>query len=508
MSLASLPVVGIEFGSTRIKAVAIDGNCRPVASGAHEWENALQNGVWTYSLADAAAGLQDAFARLKADYAEKTGTKLCRLGALGISGMMHGYLPFDREGRQLCEFRTWRNTITGEAAGLLTEAFQFNIPQRWSVAHLYQEILNNSGHVQSIDFLTTLAGYFHWQLTGQKVMGVGEASGMFPIDPETCDYHQGMVERFEALVADRRYPWRIRGILPKILLAGESGGCLTEAGARLLDPTGELEAGCPVAPPEGDAETGMVATNSVAPRTANVSAGTSIFTLVVLERSLKGLYPEIDVVATPTGKLVAMSHANTCTSDLNAWVKLLGGDYSRLFRESLSGDPDCGGVVTVPYVSGEPVTGFAEGRPLVLRTADAKFTLANFMRANIYSAFVTMKLGLDKLKPEGLKIDSVTGHGGIFKDRGVAQQYLADALESSVTCMETAGEGGPWGMALLAAYTLKAQSGESFDSFLEEVFASAKKETLAPTPEGVAGFKTYTDRFSKALSAERAALSL
>lgn len=502
------PVVGIEFGSTRIKAVAIGEDGKPLASGAYEWENAFSNGVWTYSLADAEAGLRETFARLKTDYEARVGEPLRRLGALGISGMMHGYLPFDREGRQLCAFRTWRNTITREAAERLTEAFRFNIPQRWSIAHLYQEILNGEERVRDIAFLTTLAGYFHWKLTGRKVAGVGEASGMFPIDPEGRDYHPDMMATFDRMIAERKYPWRLREILPEIQPAGGDGGCLTEAGARLLDPAGGVEAGCPVAPPEGDAETGMMATCSVAPRTANVSAGTSIFAMVVLDEPLRGLYPEIDVVATPAGKPAAMSHANTCTGDLNAWVELLGGDYGALFRESLKGAPDCGGVVSVPYISGESITGFAEGRPLLLRMADAKFTLANFMRAQIYSAFVTMKLGLDKLKPEGLKLESVTGHGGIFKDRGVAQQYLADALEADVTCMETAGEGGPWGMALLAAYALKAQTGVTLDAFLEEVFRSAKKETLRPTPEGVAGFKVYTERFVNALAAERAALAL
>ncbi|MBO4287584.1 MAG: ATPase [Kiritimatiellae bacterium] len=502
------PVVGIEFGSTRIKAVAIGMDGKPLASGAHEWENVFKDGVWTYSLADAEAGLRDTFARLKEDYAARTGEPLRRLDALGISGMMHGYLPFDREGRPLCEFRTWRNTITQEAAERLTEAFRFNIPQRWSIAHLYQEILNGDERVRDIAFLTTLAGYFHWKLTGRKVAGVGEASGMFPIDSAGRGYHPGMMETFDRLTADRKYPWRLRDILPEIQPAGGDGGCLTEAGARLLDPSGELEAGCPVAPPEGDAETGMVATRSVAPRTANVSAGTSIFAMVVLDAPLRGLYPEIDVVATPTGKPAAMSHANTCTGDLNAWVELLGGDYGALFRESLKGDPDCGGIVSVPYISGESITGFAEGRPLLLRTADAKFTLANFMRAHLYSAFVTMKLGLDKLKPEGCKLESVTGHGGIFKSRGIAQQYLADALEADVTCMETAGEGGPWGMALLAAYTRRAKEGLTLDAFLDEVFRSEEKSTLRPTPEGVAGFKTYTERFVKALDAERAALAL
>ena len=508
------PIVGIEFGSTRIKAVAIDAKtCAPVASGDHEWENTLRpGGVWTYSMTDAHDGLVDAFAKLKADYRRKTGKKLTRLAALGVSGMMHGYLPFDKAGRQLADFRTWRCTITERAASRLSKAFKFNIPQRWSVAHLYERILDNAPEVKKIDYLTTLAGYIHWRLTGRKVMGVGEASGMFPVDPKTNDYNAAYERSFNRLVAAKKCPWRLRDIFPKVLLAGEDAGTLTAEGAKFLDPTGELEAGAIVAPPEGDAETGMVATNAVAPRTANVSAGTSIFALLVLEKALKGYYPEIDIVATPTGRMVAMSHANTCTSDINAWVKLLGGDYDRLFKESLRGAPDCGGVVTVPYVSGETITHVPEGRPLVVRAPGADFSTANFMRASIYSAFATMILGLEILKPEKVKVDSVTGHGGIFKTPGVAQQYLADGLNAAVTCMSTAGEGGPWGMAILAAYAarseelrVKGEECEELEIFLaKRVFTRSKKVTLRPKAAGVKGFRTYLERFKTALKAEGA----
>ena len=498
------PIIGIEFGSTRIKAVAIDAvTFSPLAQGAHEWENTLKDGVWTYTLAEAEAGLQDAFAKLKADYAAKTGGRLTKLRALGVSGMMHGYLPFDKEGRQLADFRTWRNTITERAAKELTEAFAFNIPQRWSIAHLYEEILNHAETVKRIDYLTTLAGYIHWRLSGRKVMGVGEASGMFPVDPETCDYDQRMVETFDRLCAGE-VPWKMRDIFPKILLAGGDAGTLTEAGARLLDPTGELEAGCVLAPPEGDVQTGMMATNAIAPRSANISAGTSVFAVVVLEKALKGVYPEIDVIASPLGKMAAMSHANTCTSDINAWVRLLGGDFGKLFRESLNGAPDCGGVTVIPFLGGEPVVKLSEGCPMVIRTPDADFTLANFMRAHIYSAFAVMRLGLDILAEEGLTIDHITGHGGIFKEPGVAQQYLADAIGAAVTCMETAGEGGPWGMALLAAYA--AEKGTDLDAFLKSVFIHAKQTTLQPDPKGAAGFAAYLARFTRALQAEKALL--
>jgi len=502
MTKNQYPIVGIEFGSTRIKAVAIDAAFGTVAVGTHDWENVRKpGGIWTYSMSAAHDGLVAAFANLKADYRKRTGRKLTQVAAIGISGMMHGYLPFDARGRQLADFRTWRCTVTEKAAGELSKLFRFNIPQRWSVAHLYQRMLDGGKEVPKIAFLTTLAGYIHWQLTGEKVMGIGEASGMFPIDPATNDYHAGYVKKFDRKVAEKGYAWKMRDIFPKVLVAGAPGGILSEDGAKFLDPTGELAAGAVVAPPEGDATTGMVATNAVGPRTANVSAGTSIFGMVVLERALKGYYPEIDIVASPTGRMVAMSHANTCTSDINAWVDMLGGDYDRCFRESLKGAPDCGGVVSVPYVAGEPIAHVPEGRPFIMREPGAEFSLANFMRANIYSAFATMILGFEILKPENIRIESVTGHGGIFKTPGVAQQYLADAMNAAVTCMETAGEGGAWGMAILAAYALDPKV--DLEKFLANtVFKSVRRTTLKPKKSGVEGFAAYLKRFSKALRAE------
>ncbi|MBO7720780.1 MAG: ATPase [Kiritimatiellae bacterium] len=503
------PTVGIELGSTRIKAVAIDAAGRTLAAGAHEWENILKpGGVWTYPLAAVDGGVAAAYAALKADWRRRTGKPLRALAAVGVSGMMHGYLPFDRRGRQLCDFRTWRCTITARAAVELTRAFKFNIPQRWSVAHLYERILDGAPEVRRIDYLTTVAGYVHWRLTGRRVVGAGEASGMFPLDPATNGYNAAYLRKFERMTAGRGMPWRLADILPTPLAAGEDAGGLTAEGAAYLDPSGELAPGAVAAPPEGDVQTGMVATDSVAPNTANVSAGTSVFGVVALEKALRGCYPEIDVVSSPTGGMAAMSHANTCTSDINAWVKILGGDYGRLFRESLKGAPDCGGVTVVPYVSGEPIAHVSVGRPLVVREPGADFTLANFMRASLYSAFATMVMGFDILSPEGLKIGAVTGHGGIFKTPGVAQRYLADALNASVTCMETAGEGGAWGMALLAAYALGRRAGSSapLEDFLsKKIFRGAKKTKLRPSAAGVKGFRKYLERFRKALAAERAA---
>lgn len=497
-------ILGMELGSTRIKAVLIDEKARVLASGSHGWENTLlPGGIWSYTLADAVAGMQDAYAKLKADFAAKTGGRLTSLDAAGISGMMHGYLPFSAAGEQLADFRTWRCTVTAPAAAELSRAFRFNMPQRWSASFFYQALKDDEPRVREVARLTTLGGYIHGLLTGCPVMSVGEASGMFPIDPATNTYDAAKLAAFRELSGVD-----IRPLLPDPRTAGEPAGTLTPEGARLLDPTGELRPGAVFAPPEGDVQTGMVATNAVAPRRANISAGTSIFAVVILEKALQGYYPEIDVVASPTGKAAAMSHANTCTSDINAWVDLLGGDYAALFRESLKGDPDCGGVVTVPYLSGEPITHFAEGMPLVARRPGAKFTLANFMRANIYSAFATMKLGLDILAPEGVRIDSVTGHGGIFKDRGIAQQYLADCLGTPVTCLDTAGEGGPWGMALLAAYRAERAAGapagdKSFEEYLDGFFAGAGRETLRPLPDGAAGFAKYMESFRAALAAER-----
>lgn len=506
-------VLGIEFGSTRIKAILANGKGEVLASGSHAWENKLlPGGIWTYSLDDAIAGMQAAYSALKEDFRRKSDESLTSIDAVGISGMMHGYLPFDRNGRQLAPFRTWRCTVTAPAASELSRKFRFAVPQRWSVAHLYQRILDGGREVPRIARLTTLAGWIHFRLTGESVMGLGEASGMFPIDPGTCDYDSRMLKVFDRLVAARNFPWKLRDLLPRALRAGEPAGVLTPEGAALLDPTGELSPGAVFAPPEGDVQTGMVATNAVAPGTANVSAGTSIFAVAIMEKPLSRPYPEIDIVASPTGAPAAMSHANTCTSDINAWVKLLGGDYDRLFKAALDGAPDCGGVITVPYVSGEPLAHLDDGRPMVLRRPDADLSLANFMRANIYSAFTTVMLGLDILFAEGVELRSVTGHGGLFKTPDVAQQFLADALKAPVESLSTAGEGGAWGMALLAAYALARASGtdkaKTLEDFLStKIFKTAKRHVLKPTKSGSAGFAKYYAGFKKALDAEKASLA-
>ena len=505
-------ILGIEFGSTRIKAVLVDEKAKVLASGSFEWENRLLPGnVWSYRLEDAVKGMQTAFAELKKSYRKSTGKKLDSLDAFGISGMMHGYLPLDAQGRQLADFRTWRCTLTAEASEKLTKAFDFTIPQRWSIAHLYQRILDGGKEVGKIAFLTTLAGWVHFKLTGEKVAGLGEASGMFPVDPATKDYDAKMLKKFDRLASKKaKLPWKLAQILPRALPAGASAGTLTADGAKLLDPTGELAAGAVAAPPEGDVQTGMAATNTVRPGTANISAGTSAFAVVCLDKPLAKRHPEIDVCVSSTGSQVAMSHANTCTSDINAWVSILGGDYDKLFLESLKGAPDCGGVVTVPFIGGEPVVHMDEGRPLVTRAPDADFTLANFMRANIYSAFATVRLGLDILFAEGLKLKGITGHGGIFKSKGVAQQYLADALCAPATCLSTAGEGGAWGMALLAAYAEAASGAKSkgvgkLEDYLDKsVFKGAKGSTLKPTKEGMKGYAKYLENFKKALAADAA----
>ena len=507
-------VLGIELGSTRIKAVLIDDKHLPIASGDYEWENQLVNGVWTYSMEAVHTGLQTCFANLKADVKAKFNTELTTVGAIGVSAMMHGYLPFDKDGKQLAEFRTWRNTITGEAAEELTALFGFNIPQRWSIAHLYQAILNGEEHVKDIACLTTLAGYIHWQLTGERVMGIGEASGMFPIDSENLDYDEGMVQKFKALTGIE-----LRDILPKVLTAGESGGTLTEAGARFLDPTGTLQAGIPVAPCEGDAGTGMAATNSVRVRTGNVSAGTSDFAMIVTDKPL-GVHREIDMVTTPDGAPVAMVHCNNCTSDINAWVNLFsefaeaigapqekGKLFTLLFRKALEGDTDCGGLLSYNYFSGEGVTDLDEGRPLFARTPNARFSLSNFMRTHLLSALATLKIGLDILtQTEQVPIDKLYGHGGFFKTPEVGQRMLSAAVGAPVSVMETAGEGGPYGMALLAAYMLWKDEDESLPDYLDnKVFPDAKAVTLMADDKDVAGFNVFLTRYKKALPMEKCA---
>ena len=512
--------LGIEFGSTRIKAVLVDDACKPVAQGDFTWGNRLENGVWTYPLDEVWRGVQAAYAALAADVQARYGQPLTTVGCIGISAMMHGYLPFDAAGNPLVPFRTWRNTMTGQAAEALTAAFGFNIPQRWSAAHLYQAMLTREPHLPQLDFFTTLAGYVHWQLTGRKVLGVGDASGMFPIDSATGGYNAAMLEKFNALAAKQGYPVDLASLLPTVLPAGEDAGTLTAEGAKLLDPTGVLQPGVPFCPPEGDAGTGMAATNSVAPRTGNVSAGTSIFAMVVLEKPLSRVYPEIDMVTTPDGAAVAMVHCNNCTSDLNAWVELLaqnaelcgakvnkGELFTKLFNLSLQGAPDCGGVIPVNYYSGEGVTHFDAGHPMLLRGPESDFSLANLMRANIYSAFATLAIGLDILNEEHVTLDTLLGHGGLFKTPGVAQRYLAAAAHTAVTCTETAGEGGPYGMALLAAYRVEHADGETLANYLQNrVFAGAASTTLNPDAADEAGFAAFLKEYKKALCAERTAV--
>ena len=513
--------LGIEFGSTRIKAVLVDESHQPVAMGNHDWENRLEDGVWTYSLEDIWQGLQGCYRELAREVKEKYGVELTTIGSMGFSGMMHGYMAFDREGRLLAPFRTWRNTMTEEACRKLTPVFHFNIPQRWSIAHLYQAMLKGEEHVKDIAFLTTLAGYIHWKLSGEKVLGVGEASGMFPIDSPSRDYDRRMMDQFGELTADMGYSWKLEEILPGVLCAGEKAGALTEEGAKLLDPSGILQAGIPMCPPEGDAGTGMVATNSVRVRTGNISAGTSIFSMVVTEKALERVHEEIDMVTTPDGNPVAMVHCNNCTSDLNAWVNLFGefadrfgmkidkNDlYGTLYREALKADPDCGGLMAYNYFSGEPVTGLNEGRPMFVRTPDAAFSLANFMRSHLYSAMATLKIGNDiLLKEEHVQVDSLMGHGGLFKTPVVGQQLMAAAMNAPVTVMDTASEGGAWGMAVLAAFLKEREADETLPDYLSNrIFAGQTGTTIAPEPEDVAGFDAFVEKYKSTLPAEKAAV--
>ncbi len=519
--LANKTALGIEFGSTRIKAVLVDDKNQPIASGAHEWENRYENGIWTYSLDDIWTGIQDCYQDMAKDVKAKYDVELESVGAFGVSAMMHGYMPFNKEGELLVPFRTWRNNITGEASEKLMELFNYNIPQRWSIAHLYQAILNGEEHVKDIDYIATLEAYVHWKLTGKRVLGIGDAAGMFPIDTTKSDYNQEMVDKFDELVAPYGFSWKLRDIMPKALVAGEDAGVLTEEGAKLLDVTGKLKAGIPMCPPEGDAGTGMVATNSVAVRTGNVSAGTSVFAMIVLEKELSRPYKEIDMVTTPSGHLVAMAHSNNCTSDLNAWVNVfkefaeaMGMEvdmnklFGTLYNKALEGDPDCGGLLSYCYFSGEHMTGFEEGRPLFVRSPESKFNLANFMRTNLYTCLGAMRVGLNLLfEKENVKVDRLLGHGGLFKTKGVGQQILADAVNAPVSVMATAGEGGAWGIALLASYLVNKEEGETLEAFLDnKVFADQESSTLDPKPEGVAGFNAFMDSYMKGLSIEKAAV--
>ena len=517
--------LGIEFGSTRIKAVLVDEDNNVIAVGTYDWENQLVNKIWTYSEDAIWTGLQTCYANLAKEVKEKYGAELNTIGAIGFSGMMHGYMAFDKDGKLLVPFRTWRNSITQEASAKLTELFGFNIPQRWSIAHLYQAILNKEEHVKDIEFFTTLAGYIHWKLTGEKVLGVGEASGMFPIDSEIMNYDENMIAKFDEAVANENFAWKLENILPKVLVAGDNAGHLTDEGAKLLDISGTLEAGIPMCPPEGDAGTGMTATNSVAKRTGNVSAGTSVFAMVVLEKALANVHEEIDIVTTPDGSPVAMVHCNNCTSDLNAWVNIfrefqeslgikvdMNELYGMLYTKALEGDADCGKLLSYGYLSGENITGLEEGRPMFVRTPDAKFTLANFMRCHLLSCLSTLKIGLDILfKEEKVSLDELLGHGGLFKTEGVGQRLMAAAVNVPVSVMKTAGEGGAWGIAVLASYMLYRQkcsdNAESLSEYLaNKVFAGEEAVKMSPDAADVAGFETYLERFKAGLVAEKAAV--
>ncbi|MBR3031693.1 MAG: FGGY-family carbohydrate kinase [Clostridiales bacterium] len=516
-------VLGIEFGSTRIKAVLVDTNGDPIASGSHEWENELLDGIWTYSEEAIWNGLSDCYSDLKKNVKEQYDVTIKNLGAIGFSAMMHGYLPFDENDTLLVPFRTWRNTITEEAADKLTEALNFNIPQRWSISHLYQAILNGESHVPSIRHFTTLAGFVHFKLSGRKVLGVGDASGMFPIDSKTGTYDDAMLTTFENMIADKNYPWKIRDILPEVLSAGENAGSLTEEGAKLLDKDGDLSSGILMCPPEGDAGTGMVATNSVKVETGNISAGTSVFAMIVLKENMKNLHKEIDMVTTPTGDPVAMVHCNNCTSEINAWVKLfdefgklMGQDFDRgvlfekLYGVALEGEKDCGGLISYNYFSGEPVTGFSKGSPLFVRNAEDSFTLPNFMRMHLYSALAALKVGLDILTvDEKVTVKKMYGHGGFFKTPKAGQTIASAAIGSPVCVMETAGEGGAWGIALLALYMVEKSGSQKLDEYLESViFAGSTGSELMADKDDVDGFNSFMKKYVDGLSIEKAAVEV
>ena len=513
--------LGIEFGSTRIKAILSDYSGHVLASGAYDWENQLIDDIWTYSLDQVRIGMQGCYSALREDVLEKYGIALTTIGVIGISAMMHGYIARDAEGKQLAPFQTWRNTNTLVAAARLTNLFSYNVPDRWSVAHLYQRMLDGEAHVREIATVDTLAAYVHHLLTGEHVLGIGDASGMFPIDTDKKDYNERMIGQFMDLIAEYKYPWSFRDIFPKVLSAGDDAGCLTEEGAALLDVTGTLKPGIPFCPPEGDAGTGMVATNAVAPRTGNLSAGTSIFAMIVLEKQLSRVYREIDMVTTPGGDPVAMSHANNGTSDLNAWVDIFrsfaaltgnpvgaGQAFELLYRHTLEGDADCGGLLAYGYLSGEGITHLEEGRPLFVRRPDSKFNLANFMRAHLYTSLGAVRMGMDFLtRDEGIQIDRLMGHGGMFKTPGVAQRYLSAAISAPVTVMETAGEGGAWGIALLGAYKNCRKPGETLQDYLNtRVFAGLPETTLMASEEEQAGFEKFMKAYKAGIALERVAI--
>lgn len=513
--------LGIELGSTRIKGVLVDFQGKVLAVGIHDWENSLVDNIWTYSLEEIHTGVRRCYSSLRQAVEKEYGVVLKNMGAIGVSAMMHGYMALDKDGRQIAPFQTWRNTNTQKAADELTELFDFNIPLRWSVAHLYQRILDKEEHVGRLDYVATLSAYIHWKLTGKRIIGIGDAAGMFPIDSDAHNYDGGMVEKFNKLVEPYGYSWKLEDIFPEVLSAGEQAGTLTKEGAAFLDETGSLQAGIPMCPPEGDAGTGMTATNSVAPRTGNVSAGTSTFAMIVLEKQLSKVYREIDMVTTPTGFPCAMSHANNGTSDLNAWVGLFGefaemmgvqadtGElFQKLYTRSLEGDPDCGGLLAYGYYSGENITMINEGRLAFLRTADSRFSLANLMRVHLYTSLGAVKLGLDILmEDEKVKVERIMGHGGFFKTKGVGQRYLAAAVNAPVTVMDTASEGGAWGIALLAAYLVDRKPDEKLEDYLDNrIFKELSGETVRPYEEDVKGFRTFMERYKAGLDIEKAAI--
>ena len=513
--------LGIELGSTRIKAVLLDENHTPIASGGFDWENRLEDGVWTYRLEDVWVGIQNSLKELTNEVKERYDVELTSVGCMGVSGMMHGYLAFNKEGKQLVPFRTWRNTITGQAAEQLTGVFKFNVPQRWSISHLYQAILKKEEHVKDIACLTTLSGYVHWRLTGQRVLGIGDASGMFPIDSATQNYNDGMMGSFAALIAEEKMGWQLADVLPRVLPAGEDAGALTEEGAKLLTHGGSLKAGIPMCPPEGDAGTGMVATNSVAVRTGNVSAGTSIFAMLVLEKELSRVYPQIDIVTTPAGNPVAMVHCNNCTTDLDAWVRLFGEVleaggakteksvlYEMLYNKALQGEADGGGLLAYNYYAGEHLTGFEEGRPLLVRLPDSRFSLENVMRTLLFSAMGTLKIGMEILaKKEHVRVEKLLGHGGLFKTKGVGQRLMAAALNVPLAVMESAGEGGAWGIALLAAFRANKADGETLEKYLaQKVFSKIESTCIEPNERDKRGFAAFMNRYERGLAIERAAV--
>lgn len=513
--------IGIELGSTRIKTVLIGPDNSPIASGGYDWENSYINNVWTYSLEDVWKGVQTSYQKMIQNVKTLYDADIITTGSIGFSGMMHGYMVFDKDGSLLTPFRTWRNNITGQAAEALTELFDYPIPQRWGIAHLYQAILNKEEHINRIDQLTTLSAYIHCKLTGRRVIGIGEASGVFPIDPNLKGYNQKLVEMFNQQISEYGFGWKLQEILPEVLVAGEMAGELTADGARLLDISGMLSAGIPLCPPEGDAGTGMVATNSIAVRTGNVSAGTSVFAMIVLEKELSKAYSEIDLVTTPEGNMVAMVHSNNCTSDYDAWISLFGEAikamgfdvpkyqlYDTLLGLALKGDPDCGGLLSYGYISGEHITKFEEGRPLFTRSSADNFNLANFMRVHLFTALGVLKTGLKiLLEQEAVKVNEIRGHGGFFKTKEVGQRIMAAATNTPTSIMETAGEGGAWGIALLASYMINKEAGETLDQYLSnKVFAGKTGEVMEPNPSDVAGFNAFFERYTEGLAIERAAV--